>query len=49
VIWLCVGAGSLLGGLAPEAWGGSGLGLASFGLGIVGALAGLWVGVRLAS
>jgi hypothetical protein len=49
VIWLCVGMGSAAGGLAPEAWGGSALGLAAFALGVVGALAGLWVGLRLVS
>ncbi len=47
VIWLCVVVGSTAGGLAPEAWGGSALGVMSFALGLVGALAGLWVGARL--
>ena len=48
MIWLCVLAGSTVGGLMPEAWGGSTLGAASLGLGLFGALAGVWVGVRLA-
>jgi hypothetical protein len=48
VVWLCVLAGSTVGGLVPEAWGGSAFGAASFGLGIVGAFAGVWLGVRLA-
>lgn len=48
VIWLCVVAGSTAGGLVPEAWGGSVFGVLSFALGLVGGLAGLWLGVRLA-
>ena len=47
VIWLCVLAGSILGGLVPEAWGASGFGLAAFVGGAVGALAGVWAGVRI--
>ena len=47
VIWLCVGVGSTVGGLAPEAWGDSAFGVMSFALGLVGALAGLWLGARL--
>ena len=48
VIWLCVFAGSIVGGMVPEAWGGSAFGGASLLLGVVGGVAGLWVGVRLA-
>lgn len=47
VIWLCVGVGSTVGGLAPEAWGASAFGVMSFALGLVGALGGLWLGARL--
>jgi uncharacterized membrane protein YeaQ/YmgE (transglycosylase-associated protein family) len=47
VIWIFVTVGSTVGGLAPEAWGASGFGVMSFALGLVGALAGLWLGVRL--
>jgi hypothetical protein len=49
VIWLCVFAGSTLGGLIPAAWGDSAFGGMSLLLGVLGAFAGLWVGVRLAS
>jgi outer membrane lipoprotein SlyB len=47
VIWLCVGAGSTVGGLIPEAWGGSAFGVGSLLLGVLGAVAGLWLGARL--
>ena len=47
VIWICVGVGSTVGGLVPEAWGGSAFGLASLMLGLLGGLAGLWLGARL--
>jgi hypothetical protein len=49
VVWLCVVAGSTVGGLVPEAWGGSAFGLASIGFGVAGALAGLWLGIRVAA
>jgi hypothetical protein len=49
VIWLCVLAGSTAGGLVPEAWGASAFGGASLLLSVIGALAGLWFGARLAS
>ncbi len=49
VIWLCVGAGSAIGGFIPALWGGSALGGMSLLLGLLGALAGLWVGIRLVS
>jgi hypothetical protein len=47
IIWLFVLVGSTVGGLAPEAWGGSVLGVASLGLGCLGGVAGLWLAVRL--
>jgi hypothetical protein len=49
VIWLCVLAGTIVGGLVPEAWGGSAFGGMSLLLSVLGGFAGLWVGVRLAS
>ena len=49
VIWLCVFAGSMVGGLIPEAWGGSAFGGMSLLFSLLGAVMGLWVGVRLAS
>jgi len=41
VVWLFVLVGSTLGGLAPEAWGGSALGLASLALASLGGVAGV--------
>jgi hypothetical protein len=40
LIWIFVAVGSTVGGLMPEAWGGS-------ALGCLGGLAGLWFAVRL--
>jgi hypothetical protein len=48
VVWLFVAVGSTIGGLAPEAWGGSAFGLASLALGCLGGLAGIWAAFRLA-
>lgn len=47
VAWLFVLAGATVGGLVPEAWGGSAFGMASLALGAVGAIAGLWLGYRI--
>lgn len=47
VVWIFVAVGSTVGGLAPEAWGESGLSVMSFALGLVGALAGLWLAAKL--
>jgi hypothetical protein len=47
VVWLFVAVGSTIGGLAPEAWGGSAFGLASLALGCLGGLAGIWAASRL--
>jgi hypothetical protein len=49
VIWLCVLAGSILGGLVPQAWGASSFGLAAFVGGTVGAVAGVWAGIRISA
>ena len=49
VAWLFVLVGSTVGGLVPEAWGGSAFGMASLVLGVVGGIAGLWLGFRLAA
>lgn len=47
VIWLCVGVGSIAGGLVPEAWGASGFGGMSLLFSVFGGVAGVWLGARL--
>ena len=47
IVWIFVGAGMTLGGLLPEVWGGSALGVASLALASLGGVAGLWLAVRL--
>ncbi len=47
VIALCVGFGSFVGGYLPTLWGASGLGLESLLFGAAGAVAGIWLGVRV--
>ena len=46
-MWLFVVIGSTIGGLVPEAWGGSAFGLASLALGGLGGFAGIWAAFRL--
>jgi hypothetical protein len=47
IVWIFVGVGSTVGGLAPDAWGGSAFGFASLVLGCLGGVAGLWFAVKL--
>ena len=47
VIGLCAGFRMFVGGLVPEFWGASAFSLASFATSVVGAGAGIWLGVRL--
>jgi hypothetical protein len=47
VIWIFVGVGMTVGGLLPEAWGGSALGFASLVFGSLGGVAGLWLALKL--
>jgi hypothetical protein len=47
VIWIFVAVGTTIGGLAPLAWGGSTLGLASLALAALGGIAGLWCAAKL--
>jgi hypothetical protein len=47
VLWLFVAAGSTLGGLAPELWGGSAFGVASLALACLGGIAGVWFALKL--
>jgi hypothetical protein len=47
IVWLFVGVGMTVGGLLPEAWGGSALGVASLAFGTLGGVAGLWLAAKL--
>jgi hypothetical protein len=47
VIGLCAVAGSTIGGCVPMAWGDSGFSLVSVVAGLLGAIGGVWVGVRV--
>jgi hypothetical protein len=49
VMWLFVTFGSTVGGLIPEAWGGSAFGLTSLFFACLGGVAGVWAASRLAS
>lgn len=41
--------GTILGGFVPTCWGGSALSLSSLGFSVLGGLAGVWLGARVAS
>jgi outer membrane lipoprotein SlyB len=47
VLWLCLLAGSTVGGFVPEAWGASAFGVSSLLLSAAGAVAGVWVAARI--
>jgi hypothetical protein len=47
VIGLCAGFGSVVGGYVPVLWGASSFSVESFLFGAVGAIAGIWAGVRI--
>ena len=47
IVWIFVGVGMTLGGLLPEVWGGSALGVAALALASLGGVAALWLAVRL--
>ena len=47
VIGMCAGFGMLAGGYVPSLWGAGSLSLQSLLLGLLGAIAGLWAGVRI--
>jgi hypothetical protein len=47
IVWILVGVGMTLGGLLPEVWGGSALGVAALALAFLGGVAALWIAVRL--
>jgi hypothetical protein len=48
LIGFCAFLGGGVGSYVPALWGGSMLGAASLGLGVVGGIAGIWLGFRLA-
>jgi hypothetical protein len=48
LIGFCAFFGGGVGSYVPALWGGSMLGVASLGLGVVGGIAGIWFGFRLA-
>jgi hypothetical protein len=47
VIGLCMGFGGFVGGYIPVLWGASSFSLESCLLGALGAVAGVWIGVRI--
>jgi uncharacterized membrane protein YeaQ/YmgE (transglycosylase-associated protein family) len=47
VIGLCMGFGGFVGGYVPVLWGASSFSLSSFLFGVIGAIAGIWAGVRI--
>jgi hypothetical protein len=49
VIWLCAAVGGTVGSFLPMAWGGSDMSLSSIVLGLIGGVAGVMVGARLAA
>ena len=47
VIGLCMGFGGVVGGYVPVLWGASAFSLMSFVFGVLGAIGGVWAGVRI--
>ena len=47
VIGLCGGFGCLVGGYVPALWGASSFSIQSLLFGVIGAIGGLWVGIRI--
>jgi hypothetical protein len=48
LIGLCCGFGFFVGGYVPVLWGASSFSLESLAFGVVGAIAGVWAGIRIA-
>jgi hypothetical protein len=48
VIGLCGGFGMFVGGYVPELWGAGSFSMSSFLFGIIGAIVGIWAGMRIA-
>jgi hypothetical protein len=49
VIGLCALAGTFAGGYLPALWGSSSFSIASLLFGVLGGIAGIWVGARLST
>jgi hypothetical protein len=49
VIWLCAAVGGTIGSFVPALWGGSDMSLTSIVFGLIGGVAGVMLGVRLAA
>jgi hypothetical protein len=47
VIGMCAVFGSIVGGYVPTLWGASSLGMQSLLAGLLGGIAGIWLGVRV--
>ena len=48
LIWLCAAVGGTIGSFVPALWGGSDMSLTSIVFGLIGGVAGMVVGARLA-
>ena len=48
LIWLCAAVGGTIGSFVPALWGGSDMSLTSLVFGLIGGVAGMVVGARLA-
>jgi hypothetical protein len=46
-MWICIGVGSTLGGLVPDLWGAGTLSGAGMLGALIGAVAGVWLAVKL--
>jgi uncharacterized membrane protein YeaQ/YmgE (transglycosylase-associated protein family) len=49
VIGLCGGVGSIVGSYLPELWGASGFSVTSLLFGLLGGIAGVWLGARVSN
>ena len=49
VVGLCATFGTFAGGYVPTLWGASGFSLVSLLFGVLGGVAGVWLGVRLSA
>jgi hypothetical protein len=49
VLWLCLAAGTTIGGFVPELWGASAFGVSSLLSSALGGIAGVWLAARLSA